>query len=171
MSVSVTAEGRIPITAEGYALRCRELARLREDERARLSELLREARSDGDLDDNPLLIDLLEEQGQLERRIATLEDQLAIAEIAPRPRDGRAAIGSLVRVRDVAAGEVFECELVGPLEGDAAGGRVSIAAPVGRALLGQRRGAQVEVATPSGTIALAVLDVRALRTTAAKEAA
>jgi transcription elongation factor GreA len=78
----------------------------------------------------------------------------------PPPRNGLAAIGSLVRVRDLADDEVFDCELVGPLEADPAKGRVSVAAPVGRALVGQRRGAQVEVATPSGTLALVVTDVR-----------
>jgi transcription elongation factor GreA len=122
---------------------------------------LREARSDGDFDDNPALVDLLDEQAQLERRIATLEAQLAIAEIAPLPPDGRADIGSTVRVRDIATGEVFEHQLVGPIEGDLARGLISTAAPIGRALVGQPRGARIEVATPRGPTALEILDVAA----------
>ena len=161
MNVPANAEERVPITAEGYEQRCRELERLRNDGRRRLGELLREARSDGSVDDNPTLLDLLDEQAQLEQRIATLEAQLAVAEVAPPPRDGRAAIGSLVRVRDVGIGDVFDCELVGPLEADPAKGRISTAAPIGRALIGQSRGAQIEVATPRGTVALEVIDVRA----------
>ena len=159
MSVPATGEERVLITAEGYEQRCRELDRLRNDERRRLSGLLRDARSDGALDDNPTLVDLLEEQAQLERRIAMLEAQLAAAEIAPPPSRGRAAIGSLVRVRDVATGEVFEHQLVGPIEGDPTNGRVSIAAPIGRALVGRQRGAHVEVATPRGAVTLEVLKV------------
>ena len=159
MSVPAIDKERVLITAEGYEQRCRELDRLRNDERRRLSGLLREARSDGALDDNPALVDLLDEQAQLERRIAVLEVQLAAAEIAPPPSDGRAAIGSVVRVRDIATGEVSEHQLVGPIEGDPTNGRVSIAAPIGRALIGRQRGAHVEVATPRGAVTLEVLKV------------
>ena len=161
MNVAATSEERVLVTAEGYDRQCRELDRLRNDERRRLSGLLRDARSDGALDDNPTLVDLLEEQAQLERRIAMLEAQLAAAEIPPPSTDGSAAIGSLVRVRDVATREVFEYQLVGPIEGDPATGRVSIAAPIGRALIGRQRGARVEVATPRGGVALEVLKVAA----------
>jgi transcription elongation factor GreA len=73
MSVPAIGEERVLITAAGYEQRCRELAGLRNEERRRLSELLREARGGGDLDDNPTLVELLDEQAQLERRIATLE--------------------------------------------------------------------------------------------------
>jgi transcription elongation factor GreA len=161
VSVPVTADERVLITAEGYEQRCRELDRLRNDERQRLSDLLRDARGDGVLDDNPVLVDLLDDHAQLERRIATLEARLAAAEIAPLPSDGRAAIGSVVRARDMATGEVFEYQLVGPIEGDPTNGRVSISAPVGRALIGQRSGALVEVATPRGRVTLDVLEVAA----------
>lgn len=160
MSVPATSEDGVLITAQGYEQLSHELDRLRNDERQRLARLLLEARADGNLDDNPFLADLLDSQAQLERRIATVEGQLAVAEVVPPPRNGLAAIGSLVRVRDLADDEVFDCELVGPLEGDPTKGRVSVAAPIGRALVGQRRGAQVEAATPSGIVALVVTDVR-----------
>jgi transcription elongation factor GreA len=164
-------EDRVLMTAEGFEQLRRELDKLRTDERRRLSELLRDARDDGALDDNPTLVDLLGEQAQLERRIATLEAQLAIAEVAPPPRDGHADIGSVVRVRDILSGDVFEYELVGPLEGDATNGRVSIAAPIGGALVGQHRGARIEVAAPRGTIGLEVLQVARRRSAAAWKAA
>jgi transcription elongation factor GreA len=155
----VNDEKRVLITAQGYDRRCRELERLRNDERQRLGELLRDARSDGDVDDNPTLVDLLDERARLEVRIATLEAQLAAVEVAPPPPEGRAAVGSVVRVRELASGDTFECELVGPFEGDPASGRVSIAAPIGRALLGRSRGARIDVAAPRGTVALEVMDV------------
>jgi transcription elongation factor GreA len=159
--VPTNGEDRVLITPEGYEQRCRELDRLRTEDRWRLTRLLREARNDGAPDDNPTLVDLLDEQAHLERRIATLEAQLAVAEIARPASDGRATIGSVVRVRDTGTGEVFEYHLVGPIEGDPAHGRVSIAAPVGRALIGQERGARVEVATPRGSVRLDVVDVAA----------
>ncbi|HSC74315.1 MAG TPA: GreA/GreB family elongation factor [Gaiellaceae bacterium] len=159
MTVLVTDEERMPITAAGYERRSRQLERLRTAERRRLSGLLREARGEGALDDNPMLVDLLDEQAQLEQRIGVLEAQLAAVEIVSPPSDGRADVGGVVRVRDTASGEVLQFELVGPIEGDPAGGRVSIAAPIGRALIGQRRGSRVDVATPRGNVLLEVLDV------------
>src|SRR5689334_17907263 len=164
-------DDRVLITAEGFEQLHRELERLRTTERRRLAELLREARGDGVLEDNPTLIELLDERGRLEARIAMLEAQLALAEVAPPPRDGAAAIGSIVRGRDVGSGAEFEYELVGAFEGDAANGRVSIAAPIGRALLGRQRGARIEVSTPRSTRTLEVLQVTRRRRAAARRAA
>ena len=157
------------ISAEGYAERCRELDELRIEARSDLAERLREARQDGHLDDNPALYDLLEEQAQLERRIALLEAQLAVAEIVTPAGDGLAGIGSIVRVRDD-NGTTGEYELVGPLESDIGNGRVSIEAPVGQALVGNRAGARVEVAAPRGALALELVSVRG-RDAVAREAA
>jgi transcription elongation factor GreA len=152
-------DGRVLISADGYEQRCRDLDVLRNEARVELAERLREARQDGDLADNPALHDVLEEQAQLERRIAQLEAQLAAATIVAPTADGRAGIGSVVRVRDL-DGNIAEYELVGPLESDADSGRVSITAPVGRALVGRRGGARVEVATPRGPLGLKVICVR-----------
>jgi transcription elongation GreA/GreB family factor len=74
-----TNEPILPISAEGYEQRSRRLDVLRGEARHELPEQLREARQDGGLADNPTLQDLLEEQAQLERRIAVLEAQLAAA--------------------------------------------------------------------------------------------
>jgi transcription elongation factor GreA len=171
MAVSPNDHDRVLITAEGFEQIRRELEGLRTTERRRLAELLRDARGDGALDDNPTLIELLDERAQLEGRIATLQSQLAVAEVAPPPRDGPAVIGSIVRGREVGSGAVFEYELVGPFEGDAANGRVSIAAPIGRALLGRSPGARVEVSTPRSTRTLEVLQVTRRRRAAARRAA
>jgi transcription elongation factor GreA len=140
VSTVTNAFETLPISAEGHEQRCRELDALRND---------------------AALQDLLDEQAQLERRIARLKAQLAAAEIVAPAPDGRVGIGSVVRVRD-GNGERFEFELVGPLESDVANGRVSIGAPVGEALVGRRAGARVEVATPRGQITLEVVSVRPL---------
>lgn len=156
MSAERTAT--VVISADGYARCCRELDALRSDARREIGERMAEARQDGDPSDNPALQGLYDEQEQLERRIATLEAQLAVAEIVTPATDGRAGVGSDVQVRD-RNGAVFAYELVGPLESDAGKGRVSIKAPVGQALLGQRAGACVEVQTPRGPLTLEILAV------------
>jgi len=169
MSLQRNAHETLLISPDGYEERFRELHALRNEARCELGQRLREARQDGDLADNPALQDLLEEQAQLERRIALLEAQLDVAEIVPPASDGRAGMGTVVLVRD-GDGSPSEYELVGPLESDILRGRISISAPVGQALVGKRAGMRVEVATPSGPLAFEVLSVRP-RHAAEREAA
>jgi transcription elongation factor GreA len=151
----------MPVTADGYEQLWLELETLRVEGRRQISERMREARDDGHLADNPALYDVLVEQAQLERRIATLEEQLAAAQIvAPAPK-GIAAIGTSVRVRDVALGEVAEYELVGEIE-PVGNGRVSVGAPIGSALVGRGVGESVVAETPRGARSFEILSVRPL---------
>ena len=156
---TASAVNDLLITAEGYDRLCSELETLCTEGRQAMSERLREARADGHLEDNLALFDALEEQAQLERRIATLEAWLAVARIAEPNRDGSTGIGSFVRVRDLETRELVEYELVGPIEGNVGQGRLSIDAPVGRALLGAATGDIVTVACPRGELRFEVIGV------------
>jgi len=130
----------VPISARGYAERARELEQLRAGVRRR-----------------PRL-HLAEEHATVIRRIAVLEGQLAVAQVVPPVGDGVVGLGSSVRV--VAAdGEERVYELVGPLEADIGSGRLSVSAPVGRALFGRRSGDRVEVETPGGLERLVIAAV------------
>jgi transcription elongation factor GreA len=157
-AVPATTDDDVLVTAAGYAQLCAELEALRTIRRQEVTEHLRDAREDGD-PGNPMLFDLLEEQTQLEGRIALLEAQVAAARIVGPAADGTAGIGSCVRVRHADSGEVAEYELVGPIESDVGNGRVSVGAPVGRALVGRRRGATVPIETPRGTMQLEILSI------------
>ena len=161
MAVDREQMGVAPVTANGYEQLRSELEALRVEGRRRMGERLREAREDGRLDDNPALYDVFVEQAILERRIAALEARLAEAQVVAPAADGSAGIGSRVRVRDVALGEVAEYELVGAIESDAANGRVSVDAPLGRALVGRRAGESVEFETPRGRLSFEILGVDA----------
>jgi transcription elongation factor GreA len=149
------------ITAEGYTRLSSELETLRNVARRDMSARLREARADGHLDDNPAIFEALEEQAQIEQRIALLEDRLAAARIAEPSPDGRAGIGSTVRLRDLQTNELSTYELVGTMEGDASLGRVTIEAPIGRSLLGAAVGDTVCVNCPRGELRFEVRSVRA----------
>jgi transcription elongation factor GreA len=148
------------ITAQGYELLRAELERLQTDGRRDVGARLLDARHDGPLGDNPALAAVLEEQEQLETRIAALEAQLAVARVARPTRDGSAGVGSSVRVRHLHNDEVAEYELVGVSDPGIGDGRVSVAAPVGRALAGRRAGARIEVSVPRGLLALEILSVQ-----------
>jgi transcription elongation factor GreA len=149
------------VTRKGYENLWSELATLRTDGRSELIERLRQARDDGDLADNPALYEVLEEQAQLEQRIAILEGQLASARIVEPRGDGTAGIGNSVRLRDLRTTEIVEYELVGGIETNVGNGRVSVEAPVGQALVGAEAGQVVAVATPRGTFELEVIEVSA----------
>jgi transcription elongation factor GreA len=157
------------VTAYGHGRLRDELEALRTIGRAALTEQLRSAREDGD-PDNPMVFDLLEEQAQLEARINQLEMQLASARVVAPAGNGAAGIGSLVRVRHCDSGEVAEYDLVGSIESDVGNGRVSVGAPVGRALVGRVGGETVVVETPRGAQQLEILAVLAADRPAAREA-
>jgi transcription elongation factor GreA len=167
---AVEVDDDLLVTARGYQQLCAELEVLRTVRRAALTEQLREARADSD-PDNPMLFDLLEEQAQLEGRINLLEAQVAVARVVRPAGNGAAGIGSCVRVRVCESGDIAEYDLVGPIESDAGNGRVSVGAPVGRALLGRRGGDTVVVETPRGPQQLEVLAVIPAEARTVKEAA
>ena len=159
-SPALPDEDDLLVTADGYGRLCAELEVLRTLSRAALTEQLREAREDGD-PENPVLFDLLEEHARLEGRISLLEAQVAAAQVVRPAGNGAAAIGSCVRVRHCDSGDVAEYDLVGAIESDVGNGRVSVGAPVGRALLGRRGGETVVVETPRGPKQLEILAVLA----------
>ena len=159
--MSVASVDTLLVTHEGYEQLRAEIAQLSGNGRTEMIERLREARDDGSLDDNPALYEALEEQAQLEQRIAQLEGRLASARIAEPNRDGTAGVGNVVRLRDLTTNEVVEYELVGVIENNVGNGRVSVEAPVGQALVGTGAGQVVDVATPRGKIQLEVIQVSA----------
>jgi transcription elongation factor GreA len=87
----------------------------------------------------------------LERRIAVLEERLGAARLVEaQPGNGRVDVGERVRLRDLDSGERLELELVGPLEADPSEGRISVVSPLGKAVVGLRRGQIAGVETPLG---------------------
>src|SRR5205823_3234957 len=131
---------RTLMTAAGMARLEDELERLRTVDRAELAVRLRDAReSPGDQSDNLELLEAQHDYSLLEARIADLEYALAQAKVVEAPSGDSAEIGSVIRVRDE-DGEEESYTLVGPAEADPRHSLISIASPVGRALLGTRAG-------------------------------
>jgi transcription elongation factor GreA len=104
--------------------------------------------------------DAREERELLERRIALLEQRLRVVRLVePQPGNGRVDVGERVRLRDLDSGERLELELVGPLEADPSAGRVSVVSPLGKAVIGLRRGQVAGVDAPVGRRRLKVVAV------------
>lgn len=149
------------ITREGLARLTEELDRLTGDGRREIAERLRLAAA---LEANTLesahYVGVREDQALLEQRIALLEQRIgSVHVVEPDPDNGRVDVGERVRVRDLDSGERFEFDLVGPLEADPLARRLSVAAPLGKAVLGMRRGATVDVEAPRGRRRFKVLAI------------
>ena len=153
-AVTESAEEIVEMTVEGLELARNELDRLRA-ERPSIAKKLEEAMADKDFRENAPLDAARDEQAHLERRIRELEHQVAHSRVSNANNsynDGRAHLGSSVSATNLVSKKTVEYTLVSQNEVDAASGRISIASPVGRALVGTTVGDEVEVQAPSGTI-------------------
>ncbi len=137
--------------AEGHAKLQQQLKQLKEIERPENVEAIEEARAHGDLSENAEYHAAKERQGQIEAQIADIEDKLARAAIIdPKSLSGdKVVFGATVRLLDE-DDKPITYQIVGEVEADAKGGRISYNSPVGRALIGRKLGEEVEVVTPSG---------------------
>ena len=156
--MSKSTEGvPIPMTAVGFEALKAELTELRA-RRPVLVEDVAAARSQGDLSENFAYHDARQHLGMLDGRIQTIEATLARAEIVEeRERAGVAQIGSTVVVRDEFGESTYQ--IVGPTEGNMARGLMSIASPMGSALLDRRAGDTVTFKTPGGERQATVVSV------------
>jgi len=141
------------LTPEGYENLKQELDLLRTDKRREIADRIRTAREFGDIAENAEYDDAKNEQAMLEHKIAQLEERLLHARVidAGDVDTSVVSIGSVVRLRDVDAKETVEYFIVGSAEANPAERRLSNESPVGRAILGHKKGETVEVVTPRGS--------------------
>ena len=149
------------VTREGLDRLRAELERLTTVERRSIAERLRQAAAtESNRAESAAYLDAREQQARLEGRIARLEQWLGrVRVVEPKPGNGRVDVGERVHVRDLTSGDRLELELVGTLESDPAAGRISVVSPVGRAIVGLRRGQVVDVETPLGRRRFKILEV------------
>ncbi len=142
---------KMPMLAEGHQHLMAELHRLKTVERPQIVEDIEEARAHGDLSENAEYHAAKERQGHNEAQIMDYEDKLARAQVIdPKTLSGdRVVFGATVHLLDDADKPV-RYQIVGEIEADAKGGRISYNSPLGRALIGRSIGDEVEVVTPSG---------------------
>ncbi len=155
-------EDRIILTKDGYKKLKKELEKLKTVERKKIAKMLEEARSHGDFRENAEYDVAKDKQAHIETRILQLEKLLKEAEIHDESNNehGVVCVGSLVTIKNKKTGEECVYKLVGHGEADPSSGSISIASPVGKALLGKRVGETVNVETPSGKTQISILGVR-----------
>ena len=154
---------RIPITREGYEKLKADLDRMQNLEMIEVTKRIAAARALGDLSENAEYHAAREDQGILQARINDMSDRLAKAVIVDTntlPKD-TIAFGSKVKVMDLDVDEEETFELVGPGQENPDNGRILTSSPIGRGLIGRRKGETVEIQVPRGTIRFRILDISA----------
>ncbi len=151
------------LTAEGHNKLKEEIEHLSTVKRREVAERIKQAREFGDITENSEYDDAKNEQAMLEHRIATLEERLASARVVNKKEipTGVVAVGTTVRLRDVDARETIEYHIVGSAEANPAEYKLSNESPVGKAIMGHKKGETVEVAAPRGSLKFKIMDIKA----------
>jgi transcription elongation factor GreA len=143
---------KFPMTPAGYASMKAQLKKLKDVDRPANSRAIEIARGHGDLSENADYSAAKEEQGLIEAKIRELEAKTAMAEVIdPTKLSGtRVSFGATVTIEDTDSGDTTTYVIVGEHEADIKRGRISIGAPVARALIGKELGDTVTVQSPKG---------------------
>ncbi len=146
-------------TQEGFNKLKEEYEFRSKEERERIKVAIAEARSFGDLSENAEYDEARNEQAKNEARIKELEELIQHAEVVDDSMHDFETVGLGSAVKVEKNGEVIEYKIVGSNEADPFVNMISDMSPVGKALVGAKKGAAVSVETPKGTVELKILDV------------
>ena len=151
------------LTPDGYEKLKQEIDYLRGEKRREIAERIRVAREFGDIAENAEYDDAKNEQALLEHRIATLEERLLNARVIDTDEitTDAVSIGTVVKLQDIEAKSTVEYHIVGSAEANPAENKLSNESPVGKAILGRKKGETVEVSAPRGALKFKILDIKA----------
>jgi transcription elongation factor GreA len=141
------------LTPEGLEKLKAELEDLTTTKRREVAERIKDAREYGDISENSEYDDAKNEQAMLEARILSLEEKLRSATVvdAKDITTDVVGVGTAVKVKDGSSGKSVTYTIVGSTEANPAERKLSNESPVGRALIGQKKGDKVSVQLPNGT--------------------
>jgi len=153
---------KIPMTTGGYERLVDELKHLKTVKRPQVIRAIAEAREHGDLSENAEYHAARDRQGFIEGRLAELEDKLSRAEVidVSSLKGGVVRFGATVRIIDEDTDAKTTYQIVGADEADIDSGLLSVISPLGRALIGKKKGDSAEVSTPGGHRFYEIVSVR-----------
>ena len=151
------------LTPAGHERLKEEIEHLSTVKRREVAERIKQAREFGDIAENSEYDDAKNEQAMLEHRIATLEERLKSARVIDKGdvTTDVVSVGTIVRLRDLDAKETIEYTIVGSAEANPAEYKLSNESPVGRAIIGRKKGETVEVAAPRGALKYKIMEIKA----------
>lgn len=149
------------LTKESFEYLKQELIKLKTEGRAEAGAALAEAREKGDLSENAEYDAAKEEQAKLEKRIALLD--MAMTNVRILTNDdidaSKVSILTTVKVKNLKANKEFTYKMVSEIEADFKTGKLSVLSPIGKGLLGHKKGDKVAIQTPAGLIDYQILDI------------
>lgn len=150
-SATRVAQQQVRLTKAGYDQMTKQLAQLHEQRQLLIVDI-QLAAADGDVRENAPLEAARENQGMVMAKIRDIEGTLKMAVVIDGRRnvDDRVHIGSKVEITELDSSKKFSYQLVEPNESSPLSGKISIASPVGAAILGQMIGSEIAVSTPRG---------------------
>jgi transcription elongation factor GreA len=160
------------LTREGLLKLELELEDLKTVHRKEVNDRIRQAKEFGDISENAEYEDAKQEQAFVEGRIMKVEAMIRnarIIDISDAVSD-EVHLGTTVKIKDVKAGLSLEFTIVGSTEADPVSHRLSNESPLGKALLGHKKGETIEVTTPRGVVAYKIEGINAKKKAPAKKA-
>jgi len=148
---------KIIMTQEGLDSLKKEYKKLTEVKRKEIAQKIKNAVALGDLSENGEYDAAREEQAEVEGRIMELNEILKRVEVSDSANKSKISVGSKVKVK-IASNE-FEFHIVGGPEADPSLGKISHESPIGKALLGAKKGDVVEVNTPAGAVQYTIVAI------------
>ena len=157
----MTAESKYKMSQERYDDLVKELHYLETVREKEVSELIKEARSFGDLSENSEYDEAKTEQGKLYSKIAEMKVLIENAEIIEKTELDADTVShsSHVKLRDLDENDEIEYQIVGSQEANPMQGRISDESPIGRAIIGHRVGETVTVEAPAGQMRFTIMSV------------
>ncbi|WP_123042725.1 transcription elongation factor GreA [Cohnella candidum] len=156
------SDKEVLLTPDGLKKLEEELENLKSVKRREVAERIKIAIGYGDISENSEYEDAKNEQAFIEGRIITLEKMLRNARIINNDEIDleTVGIGSTVIVEDLEFGDTMEYTIVGTAESDPGQNKISNESPVGRAIIGKKKGTTVEVNVPAGIIQYKIVDIK-----------
>ena len=151
------------LTPEGFEKLKQEIDVLQNDKRREVAERIRIAREFGDIAENAEYDDAKNEQAMLEHKIMQLEEKILSARVITKKEISKdtVSVGSHVRLRDIQAAKTFEYHIVGSVEANPNENKLSNESPIGKAIIGHKKGDTVEVTAPRGSLKFKILEIKA----------
>jgi transcription elongation factor GreA len=151
------------LTEEGYEKLREEIEYLSTTKRREVAERIKEAREFGDISENSEYDDAKNEQAQVEHRLQQLEQKLRNARVVDTDHlsTDTVSIGAQVTLREGRKKNTLKYTIVGSAEANPRRGRLSNESPVGKALLGAKKGEKVTIPAPRGAITYTIVSIEA----------
>ena len=148
-------------TKDGLEKLKEELQQLKTSGRANISKAIAEARDKGDLSENAEYDAAKEAQGLHEAKISQMQELLANARLLDESKldTSKVLALSIVKIKNTKNGATMSYQLVSESEADLKSGKISVASPIAKGLLGKKVGETTEITVPAGKMEFEILEI------------